>query len=58
MGRHKLPHDQKKQRHTFRLSKECKQRLQKEANDLGIPMSRLLEQKIMQGADINLQKIK
>ena len=57
MGRHKLPDDVKKKRHTFRLSKECKEKLQKEANELGIPMSRLLENKIMQSSS-TLQKIK
>lgn len=57
MGRHKLPNDLKKKRHTFRLSKECKDKLKKEADELGIPMSRLLENKIMQGSEI-LEKIK
>lgn len=57
MGRHKLPNDLKKKRHTFRLSKECKEKLKEEADKLGIPMSRLLENKIMQGSQV-LEKIK
>lgn len=57
MGRNKLPIDQKKKRHTFRLSKECKQKLKEEAHKLGVPMSRLLEDKIMQGSQV-LEKIK
>jgi len=58
MGRNKLPIDQKKKRHTFRLSKECKEQLQKEAKQKNTTMSKLLEQKIMVSLKVEkLQKI-
>jgi len=58
MGRHKLPDDQKKKRHTFRLTKEEKDTLKKNSKASGQTMSSRLSFLIMNDVVQDYQKLK